>query len=47
MTCTDCHTGRYVWGHRKKNAAMADSSKRESVDIITLKSAKITQRKAG
>ena len=49
---TSVYTVQHILGHKNVAttqiyAAMADSSKRESVDKITLKSAKIAQMKVG
>ena len=49
---TSVYTAQHILGHKNVAttqiyAAMADESKRESVDKITLKSAKIAQMKIG
>ena len=49
---TSVYTVQHILGHKNVSttqiyAAMADESKRESVDKITLKSAKIAQMKIG
>jgi site-specific recombinase XerD len=49
---TSVYTVQHILGHKNVAttqiyAAMADESKRESVDKITLKSAKIAQMKVG